>query len=242
MEIKNSKLLIPFLGMILIIVIILDMTLIIQIYKKLTYNENEAKQALNSNDELNNECDLKCVAITFDDGPHPICTPRLLDGLKERNVVATFFVTGKSIEGNEAILKRISDEGHSIGNHTYDHVNLKKIPADEAINQIEKENELIYNITGKYPILIRPPFGEYSRKMLDEVDMILALWTVDPRDSTKTRPSWELTNKIVKNTKAGDIILLHDIFESSVDAALDSIDKLKEEGYTFVTLEDLILD
>ena len=88
------------------------------------------------------------IALTFDDGPHPVYTPKLLDGLKERNVKATFFVVGKNIEGREDIIKRMDEEGHLIGNHTYDHVKITGLPEEEACAQITKTSELVKEITG----------------------------------------------------------------------------------------------
>lgn len=105
------------------------------------------------------------IALTFDDGPHPVYTPKLLDGLKERNVKATFFVVGKNIEGREDIIKRMDEEGHLIGNHTYDHVKITGLPEEEACAQITKTSELVKEITGKNTEFVRPPFGAWDKKL-----------------------------------------------------------------------------
>jgi len=181
------------------------------------------------------------VAITFDDGPRRSTTVRLLDGLKELNVKATFFVMGKNIIGNEDIIKRMYDEGHLIGNHTYSHVELSEVCHDTAVEEIESTNNLIYDITGYTPKYIRPPFGSYSDKLLLEINMTPIMWSVDPVD-WNTTDVYGVVNAVVSKVKSGDIILLHDFYDSSVTAALEIIVQLKAKGYIFVTADQIILD
>lgn len=181
------------------------------------------------------------VALTFDDGPHPVYTPPLLDGLKERGVHATFFVVGENIPGNEEILKRMDAEGHLIGNHTYSHVKLSELDIARACAEVEKTNALICEVTGKEPEFIRPPFGEWKKAMECSFEMIPVLWDVDPLDWT-TKNTALVVERVLKDTKAGDIILLHDYYQSSVDAALEIVDALTERGYKFVTVDELILE
>lgn len=181
------------------------------------------------------------VALTFDDGPHPVYTPQLLDGLKERGVHATFFVVGKNILGNEALLKRMETEGHLIGNHTYSHVKLSELDIARACAEVEKTNALICEVTGKEPEFIRPPFGEWKKAMECSFEMIPVLWDVDPLDWT-TKNTALVVERVLKDTKPGDIILLHDYYQSSVDAALEIVDALTERGYKFVTVDELILE
>lgn len=181
------------------------------------------------------------VALTFDDGPHPVYTPQLLDGLKERGVHATFFVVGKNILGNEALLKRMETEGHLIGNHTYSHVKLSELDIARACAEVEKTNALICEVTGKEPEFIRPPFGEWKKAMECSFEMIPVLWDVDPLDWT-TKNTALVVERVLKDTKQGDIILLHDYYQSSVDAALEIVDALTERGYKFVTVDELILE
>ena len=181
------------------------------------------------------------VALTFDDGPHPVYTPQLLDGLNERDVHATFFVVGKNILGNEALLKRMETEGHLIGNHTYSHVKLSELDIARACAEVEKTNALICEVTGKEPEFIRPPFGEWKKAMECSFEMIPVLWDVDPLDWT-TKNTALVVERVLKDTKPGDIILLHDYYQSSVDAALEIVDALTERGYKFVTVDELILE
>lgn len=189
----------------------------------------------------NCDCYENTIAITFDDGPDEKTTEKLLDGLKERGVKATFFLIGESIEGNEDLVKRMYDEGHLIGNHTYTHVQLCKLSVDSAYEEIVKTNEKIESITGEKPKYIRPPYGSYSNKLLMRVEMTPVLWSVDPED-WNTKNVNQVVKSVTKNVKPGDIILLHDIYDSSVTAALEIIDQLQAKGYVFVTVDQLILD
>lgn len=181
------------------------------------------------------------IALTFDDGPHPVYTEMLLDGLAERGIKATFFLIGRNIEGQEDLVRRMYEEGHLIGSHTYSHVQLTTLEVSDACEEIRRTNEVIEEITGKPPVYIRPPFGSWSEKLTCAVDMTVVLWSVDPRD-------WQSQNKdavvrhIVKNTEEGDVILLHDVYKSSVEAALEVVDRLMAEGYVFVTADEMLLD
>lgn len=185
--------------------------------------------------------DRKMVALTFDDGPHPVYTERLLDGLKERDVKATFFLIGKSADKYPDLVKRMAEEGHLIGNHTMDHVQLNHKTYEEAIEQIRQSNQIISQITGQTPQYIRPPFGEWSKELQEEVDMTAVLWDVDPVD-WKVKNTDTVVKRILKNARDGDIILLHDVYGTSVDAALEIVDQMRAEGYEFVTVDEIILD
>lgn len=180
----------------------------------------------------------KKVAITFDDGPSTVYTEILLDGLKERGVKATFFLTGREIQYSEDVVKRMSEEGHIIGNHTYSHVDLKRTDYNTAKQEIEKTNECIKKVTGKAPRYIRPPYGDWDDRLLIETDMSIVLWSVDPED-WKDQNASIVAKRVIENTKPGDIILLHDIFKTSVEAALIIVDELQEKGYEFVTIDKL---
>ena len=181
------------------------------------------------------------IALTFDDGPHPVYTPKLLDGLKERNVKATFFVVGKNIEGREDIIKRMDEEGHLIGNHTYDHVKITGLPEEEACAQITKTSELVKEITGKNTEFVRPPFGAWDKKLECGFEMFPVLWSIDPLDWT-TKNVDAVVQKVLSRAEENSIILLHDYYDSSVEAALKIVDALLERGFEFVTVDELVLD
>ncbi|MST74325.1 polysaccharide deacetylase family protein [Roseburia sp. MUC/MUC-530-WT-4D] len=184
---------------------------------------------------------LKKVALTFDDGPNPIYTPELLDGLEKRNVKATFFLLGEAVEDYPDIAKRIYEDGHLIGNHTYDHVNLGNLCENAACEQVRKTNEIIERVTGYYPEYVRPPFGEWKENIDNDVTMIKVLWNVDPLDWA-TGNADAVVERVVGKCEDNDIILMHDASESSVKAALRIIDILTKKGYEFVTVDQLILD
>lgn len=204
-------------------------------------NEASGEDVLDLQPQSGYECYENIIALTFDDGPRRSTTAKLLDGLQERGVKATFFLVGKNIEGNEEIIKRMRDEGHLIGNHTYSHVQLSKVSTQQAYDEIVKTNELIQQVTGETPKYIRPPYGAYSNSLLMQINMTPVLWSVDP-DDWDTENTGKVVRSVVKNVKCGDIILLHDIYDSSVAAALEIVDQLKAKGYVFVTVDQLLLD
>lgn len=183
----------------------------------------------------------KIVAITFDDGPSGMYTEQLLDGLKQRGVKATFFLIGENIEGREKIVKRMYEEGHVIGNHTYSHVELTKMEYGECQAEIERTNVLIETITGQRVKYIRPPCGTWDEKLLYDINMEPVFWDVDPVD-WNTRDVSAMVEKVVSSVRDRDIILFHDIYDTSVTAALEVIDRLKAMGYVFVTVEDIIIE
>lgn len=181
------------------------------------------------------------IALTFDDGPHPVYTQELLDGLKERGIKATFFVVGKNIEGHEDVIKRMDEEGHLIGNHTYDHVKITGLSKEKACEQIRKTSERVRKITGKDTEFIRPPFGAWDKTLDCGFQMFPVLWTIDPLDWT-TKNVDTVVRKVLDEAGENDVILLHDSYESSVKAALQIVDALLEQGYEFVTVDELILE
>lgn len=181
------------------------------------------------------------IALTFDDGPHPRFTPQLLDGLAKRDVKVTFFLLGKNIEGREDIVKRISDEGHLIGNHTYSHVRLTSLRDSKACEEVTKTSEMVFEITGEYPTYVRPPFGAWKTGLDCEATMIPVMWTVDSYD-WQVQNADKVFNKVIEDTEDGDIILMHDWYDTSVDAALRIVDYLIEQEYEFVTVDQLICE
>lgn len=180
------------------------------------------------------------VALTFDDGPSPKYTPLLLDGLKERNVRATFFLLGKNVKENQELVQRMQVEGHLLGNHTYNHVQLNKIPETTARQEILKTNNEIYEATGKYPEYMRPPYGAWKKNMELCVEMLPVFWDIDTLD-WKSQNVDAILKAAGEEPEDGSIILMHDEYQTSVEAALLIIDRLKEKGYEFVTVDELIV-
>lgn len=195
-------------------------------------------KAVAANANTENEDNNMEIAITFDDGPSTVYTEILLDGLKERGVKATFFLTGREIQYSKDVVKRMSDEGHIVGNHTYSHIDLKRTNYKAAKEEIDKTNQCIKEITGSEPKYIRPPYGDWNDKLLEETDMSIVLWSVDPED-WKDQNAAIVARRVIKNTKPGDVILLHDIFKTSVQAAFIIIDDLQSKGYNFVTVDKM---
>lgn len=183
----------------------------------------------------------KKVALTFDDGPHPYYTEQLLDGLKERGVVATFFVTGEHAVLHPDVIKRMDEEGHLVGNHTYSHMQLADSNQEEFKEELVATSEVIEEIIGEEVIYVRPPYGTWDKSFEDELNMIPVLWTVDPLDWCSDNAS-VVVARVVEEAEENDIILMHDYYDTSVTAALEVVDELKERGFTFVTVEEILFD
>lgn len=189
--------------------------------------------------------DSKRVALTFDDGPHPLYTPRILDILKERNIRATFFVIGSQVKRHPELVRRIVDEGHIIANHSWGHPNLTMRSPEGVQKELIDTNVAIAKVTGRIPRLMRPPYGGINARVesqLDELGFKAILWSVDTRDWERLSPS-EIVNKVRYQTRPGGIILLHDgggIREHTVTALPQIISYLEEEGYQLVTVPELL--
>lgn len=188
----------------------------------------------------------KCVAITFDDGPHPKYTPEILDILQKYNAKATFFVIGENAKKHPEIIKKEYDQGHEIGNHTFSHPDLRSISAEQFVQEIEKTQAAIEEITGERPKLFRPPGGYLNNNIVDELllhkyNPVLWSWRQDSMDWTC--PSVEsIVNTVMNNLRDGDIILFHDFISknSPTPAALEIILKrLTQQGYSFLTVSEL---
>lgn len=185
--------------------------------------------------------DVRRVALTFDDGPHPLYTEPLLDGLKERGVRATFFVTGENAALHPDIIKRMHDEGHLIGNHTYTHIELTKTNREKFKRELVKTNEVLQEITGEEVLYVRPPYGAWDKKLESELNMFPILWSVDPLDWCTADASC-ITQTVLKKVGENDIILMHDYYKTSVEAALAIVDELQRQGYEFVTVDKILFD
>ncbi len=181
----------------------------------------------------------KLIAITFDDGPGAY-TAQLLDELAARDVKATFFVSGYRAANYPETLKRMVSEGHQLASHTQNHENLNTLSAAKIADEISRTQDYITAAGGDNPAYIRPPYGNANKTVRAQAPSPLINWSVDPED-------WKYHNAdtVCKNILAGSydgaIILVHDIYQTSVNGALAAIDKLLEQGYEFVTVRDLLL-
>lgn len=179
------------------------------------------------------------VALTFDDGPRSSTTGPLLDGLELREVPATFFLVGSRIPGNEDLVRRMAEEGHQIGLHTYDHVKLKGLSQSAFDLQVGRTRALITELLGEGSYWLRPPYGLIDKHAESWCGGPIILWSVDPED-WKDDNIGRIVSAVVDHVSDGDIILLHDLFPSSAQAALVIVDELTARGYCFVTVEQLM--
>lgn len=187
----------------------------------------------------------KKIALTFDDGPHPRYTERILKILDKYGVKATFFVIGVNIQNYPEPLKLIRAAGHEIANHSYTHDNSKDLSAANAINEMKSCEELIYNTVGIKPKLFRPPRGANNADVENaarEMGYSVVLWSVDTLDWKNTPPE-DIFDKVCNGVHGGDIILMHDYTSgknTTCDALSMIIPRLLEKGYEFVTVSELI--
>jgi len=183
----------------------------------------------------------KKIALTFDDGPHSKYTEELLDGLKERGVKVSFFVLGSRVVSNRELVQRMAEEGHLIGSHTYSHVELTQYELTEAVCEIEQACEVLKEVTGQEIEYVRPPYGSWSEALTDATSLTMVKWTIDTLD-WKYKDADRIVSQVLKEAQDGSIILMHDRYASSVDAALRIVDALQKEGYEFVTVDELYVD
>ena len=185
------------------------------------------------------EGDLKYVALTFDDGPSPRCTPRLLDGLAEYGARATFFVVGCQTVKDPDIVRRIAAEEHQVGNHSYDHPQMDSLSCTLALADLQKNDDLLRELLGEGDYWVRPPYGLLSAAETAALAVPVIGWSVDTED-WKSKNAEKILDIIYRDTGDGDIILLHDRYLNSVDAALRAVDHLQQQGYRFVTVAELL--
>ena len=182
--------------------------------------------------------DAPMVALTFDDGPRRSTTGKLLEGLAQRGVHATFFLVGEMAEGNDDLIADMAAQGHQIGVHTYEHVWLTDLSAADFERQVGRTRELIREVIGEGNYFLRPPYGGIDTGVEKRAGSPIILWSVDPED-WGDKDVDRIVNHIVTNARDGDIILLHDIYQTSVEAALRVVDELHERGFLFGTVEEL---
>ena len=183
------------------------------------------------------------IAMTFDDGPDQKLTPKLLDLLAQHHIKATFFVIGQNAAEHPEIVARAAREGHEIGNHSWSHPNLARMSDESIRRQLRQTDDAIKQAIGKRPTLMRPPYGNLSPRQKewihDEFGYRIVLWDVDPLDWRRPGPS-VVTNRILRETRPGSIVLSHDIHPGTIEAMHDTLDQLEAKGFKFVTVSELI--
>ncbi|WP_019229065.1 polysaccharide deacetylase family protein [Sedimentibacter sp. B4] len=177
------------------------------------------------------------IALTYDDGPSKY-TKEILDLLKENNSAATFFVLGSQASKYEETVKQMIENGNQIGNHSYDHKRLTLLNDEELYDQINKTDNLIYEIAMYRPFVMRPPYGSTTEALKEKIQKPIINWSIDTRD-WESRNAETITQIIYENVKDGDIILMHDLYESSLEASKTVIPELINRGYQLVTISEL---
>lgn len=184
------------------------------------------------------------VAITFDDGPDPKNTPRLLGILKERNIKATFFLLGRSVNAYPQVVREILADGHEIGNHTWDHKDLSRMSEANCLDELQKTQDAIISACNVTPTLFRPPYGNVKlserKAIMEKFHLPAIIWEVDTEDWKKPFSSQKVVDAILKDTKPGSIILCHDIHAWTVDAMPQALDGLKAKGFQFKTVSEMM--
>lgn len=204
-----------------------------------TDNTPSAEATTANDDDTNQKKKGGLMALTFDDGPSKN-TEKLLNELKKRDIHATFFVVGERLDEFSDLLLREYKEGHEIGNHTWEHLNLTGADSATANASLQKTEDKVNEIVGTNidPLIIRPTFGSVNDTVRGYVDTPLILWSIDTLD-WKSRNAEAVKEQILNQACDGAIILLHDLYDTSVDGAIAAVDELTKEGYTFVTVSEL---
>ena len=183
------------------------------------------------------------IAMTFDDGPHPSNTPRLLDMLSARNIKATFYVIGRSVDLYPNVVRRTVAEGHEIGNHSNTHRLLSKLSDEEVRSDLARCRDAVGRAAGVQPRTLRPPYGgllQRQREMVHaEFGYPTILWSVDPLD-WKRPGAGVISSRILAGASAGGIVLAHDLHSQTVDAMPATLDALLRRGFKFVTVSQLL--
>lgn len=183
------------------------------------------------------------VAMTFDDGPHPRLTPILLDMLKARGLRATFYLIGNRVVTWPDIVRRIADEGHEIGNHSWTHPDLSRRSDASVLSEIDRTSNAIFKITGRPPVTFRPPYGAFTRRqrlmLYGARNLPTILWSVDPQDWRRPGAN-AVARRILKGSRPGAIILSHDIQSGTVKAMPSTLDGLSSRGLKFGTVSQMM--
>jgi peptidoglycan/xylan/chitin deacetylase (PgdA/CDA1 family) len=197
---------------------------------------------------LHGPTNRKAVALTFDDGPDDLWTPKILDVLRAHQVKGTFFCVGRRIEQHPKVLQRIVREGHVVGNHSWDHPNLTKIPIAEVRAQIQRTDDIIHRWTNLRPAMFRPPYGALNAAVIEEIRKLkdkIIFWNVDSLDWMKlTGP--QVAANILAHVNPGSIVLMHsaggrgESLQDTVDALPYVIETLRRHGYRLLTVPQLI--
>lgn len=182
---------------------------------------------------------MRCIALTFDDGPNPITTPQILSILEQEQVHASFFVVGSRINGKTEIIQRMYEDGDEIGNHSWTHPDLTKLNPQQIQDQVNKTQQAIVATGVPAPTLFRPPYGAVNAQVLANIPMTMMFWNEDPRDWAANTPGQVLA-AVMSAAHPGGVIDMHDIYHVTVGALPAIIDQLRAQQYNFVTVSQLL--
>ncbi|MCX7717460.1 MAG: polysaccharide deacetylase family protein [Candidatus Sumerlaeaceae bacterium] len=185
----------------------------------------------------------KWVALTFDDGPHPEYTQKFIELLQSKNAKATFFLIGKQASAFPDLVKQLADAGFEVANHSWSHPQLTRISPEKAREELSKTSQAIADACGAEVTLLRPPYGSTNAKvqaLTGELGLRIINWSIDTNDWRSNTTADSMTSEILKNVRDGSIILMHDRHEKSLKTTERVIDKLRAEGYEFVTVSELL--
>lgn len=179
------------------------------------------------------------IALTYDDGPSLVSTEKLLALLDQYGARATFFVNGNRADANQLLVREIAEQGHEIGNHTLDHVWLTKTDDEELKRQIYGNENLLRHLTGhEGTMLLRPPYGDINASVLEKIDVPFIMWSVDSRD-WEIQDVAQIHSNVMKNLEDGDIIIMHDGYETTIEATENLLKELDEMNFEVVTVSEL---
>jgi peptidoglycan/xylan/chitin deacetylase (PgdA/CDA1 family) len=184
----------------------------------------------------------KEIALTFDDGPHPPFTQRLLALLKQLKVKATFFLVGKKVDQAPGVVSLIAKDGHEVANHTYNHLNLDNMTQQQVETEIRLCSESIKRACGKTPVVFRPPGGHHRPQIMSAagaLNMSVILWTDDPADFANPGAD-VIVSRVLEEVGSGSDILLHDGVEQTLEMLPDLVARLRQDGYKFVTVSEMV--
>ncbi len=182
---------------------------------------------------------VSCLALTFDDGPNPVTTPLVLAELEQAHITATFFLIGSRVNGNEAILQRMHADGDEIGNHSWSHPDLTKLPIDQVRRQIDLTQQAIFNAGVPAPTVFRPPYGTVTPQIEHNIPLSILLWNEDPRDWAASNAQ-QVIQSVEASAKPGGIIDMHDIYHVTANALPQILTDLTARGLHFVTVDQLL--
>lgn len=178
------------------------------------------------------------VALTFDDGPHPSVTPRILKALEDHQGLGTFFVLGNRVHLERELLRDIFNRGHEIGNHTFEHKQLTLLSENEIMSQMSRAEQAIFDVIGTRTKVMRPPYGAFDDKVAAQMKWPMIMWTLDTLD-WDSKDSDAVIKRTLDNIKDGDVVLMHDMYLSTAIACETIIPELVKRGFQLVTVSQL---